>query len=111
MTKKELQQLQTRIQKLEKQAVSDNISERMFPGGGTTNEQITNIYKTIEEINILFSNYDNISITPPEKNENLLCSLRQWITLAKYRLQQLETTSEEILIHNVIDKKFYDMMK
>ena len=80
-------------------------------GGGTLDEPIQDIYTIIEELNTLFLKYGGISFTPPEKNEQLLVSLRQWITLAKCRLQQLETTSEELLIHNAIDKKFYDTIK
>lgn len=108
LTKKELEQLQKLIQKLEKQAVFDHFNEYMFWGGGTFGEDIDS---TIEELNTLFLNYGGISFTPPQKNENLLYSLRQWIALAKYRLQQLEATSEEILIHNVIDRKFQDIIK
>ena len=111
MTKKELEQLEKGIQKLEKLAVADKIPNIYSRGGGTLDEPIQDIYTIIEELNTLFLKYGGISFTPPEKNEQLLVSLRQWITLAKCRLQQLETTSEELLIHNAIDKKFYDTIK
>ena len=77
--------------------------------GGTFGEDIDS---TIEELNTLFLNYGGISFYTSSKNEKFTFSLFvQWIALAKYRLQQLEATSEEILIHNVIDRKFQDIIK
>lgn len=107
-----MEQLQKYVEKLEKQAVFQNIGEHIFSeGGGTFHDSFESILQTITELNTLFQQYDNISFTPPEKNKNFLISLRQWIALAKFRLKQLETQSDEIIIHNAIDKRFYQLMQ
>lgn len=43
LTKKELEQLQKLIQKLEKQAVFDNFNEHIFSGGGARSVKILTV--------------------------------------------------------------------